>query len=326
MEAILENRVLKLNRNYLPVEIITAKDAFILLSKDIAEVVTIEDGTYANHTFDSWAEVSELKEMLGEWADEDEWIHTPSLTLQVPRVIRVLSFARIPMHGIKLTRKNIYSRDSNTCQYCGKNRSTSELNIDHVIPKAQGGGNTWDNLVCSCIKCNQKKRDRTPSEAGMKLIRKPIKPKYSPHLTVHIGNSKYKSWKNFISDAYWRSFNIFKVVQFDYFQIDTAEKILKKYEPNITRNAIYKSLEKARAHNYVSCVPWNKRKNVYGFTDFTDSRTLMLIWRFEVKNFRLLLDSMKHEFDISEKDYPTYAKLILGGEDNTEYKIFNLEE
>ena len=203
METILENRVLKLNRNYQPIEIITAKEAFSLLWKQGAEVVTVTDGTYSNFTFSSWAEVSELKEMLGEWAEYDEWIHTPTLTLEVPRVIRCLGFNKIPKYGIKLTRKNIYSRDGNTCQYCNKKFPTSELNIDHVIPKSHGGTNTWTNLVCSCIKCNQKKRDRTPKEAHMKLIRNPVKPKYSPRITIHLGHVKYKSWRNFISDQYW---------------------------------------------------------------------------------------------------------------------------
>lgn len=205
MEAILDNRVLKLNRNYQPIEIITAKEAFSLLWKDYAEVVTIENGNFANYTFSSWAEISELKEMLGDWAEYDEWVHTPSLILQVPRVIRCLNFNKIPKYGVKLTRKNIYSRDDNTCQYCNKKKSTSELNIDHVIPKSHGGKNTWSNLVCSCIKCNQIKRDRTPQEANMKLIRKPMKPKYSQHIIVHIDKAKYKSWKSFISDAYWET-------------------------------------------------------------------------------------------------------------------------
>lgn len=205
MDTILQNRVLKLNRNYQPLEIITAKEAFNLLWKDYAEVVVVEDGSYANHTFSSWAEISELKEVLGDWAEYDEWIHTPSLTLEVPRVIRVLTYNEIPKHGIRLTRKNIYSRDNNTCQYCGKKFPTEKLNIDHVVPKSRGGKNTWDNLACSCFKCNQKKRDRNPDEAGMKLIRKPFKPKHNPHFTIHIGHAKYQSWKNFISHAYWNT-------------------------------------------------------------------------------------------------------------------------
>lgn len=205
MEEILQNRVLKLNRNYQPIEIITAKDAFILLWKNFAEVVTIEDGTYANYTFSSWAEVSELKEKLDEWTEHDEWIHTPSLTLEIPRVIRVLAFDNVPKYSIKLTRKNIYLRDANTCQYCGKVFPIKDLNIDHVNPRSHGGKNTWENLVCSCIKCNQKKRDRTPQEAGMKLIKLPCMPKHNPHITVHIGYAKYKSWQNFLSQSYWNA-------------------------------------------------------------------------------------------------------------------------
>ena len=157
-------------------------------------------GTYANHTFSSWAEISEYKKVLEEIDEYDEFVYTPSLVLQVPRIIRVLTFDKVPVYNIKLNRKNIYTRDNNMCQYCGKSFDTSELNIDHVIPKAQGGTNDWNNLVCSCIKCNQRKRDRTPKQANMSLIRKPFKPNYSPSIKIHIGHKKYKDWSHFVSE------------------------------------------------------------------------------------------------------------------------------
>jgi 5-methylcytosine-specific restriction endonuclease McrA len=204
MSSALESQVLVLNKNYTPIGLTNAKDAFIKLFGSVAEVITVEDGTYCNHDFSSWSELSAMKQEFEDLREKhDEFINTPSLTLEVPRVIRVLEYDKIPLHSIKLTRRNVYARDNNTCQYCGKRFKTDKLNLDHVIPRSKGGKNTWENLVCSCHKCNAKKGDKTLKEAGLKLIRKPFKPKENPTLRVHIGNAKYKSWKNFVSEVYW---------------------------------------------------------------------------------------------------------------------------
>lgn len=203
MTDVMSSRVLVLNKNYSPIGVTTVKDAFVKLFGQIAEVVTVEDGTYCNYDFSSWAEVSELKHEFEELLEHDEVIHTPSLTLVVPRVIRILTYSKIPLHRIKLTRRNVYARDNNTCQYCGKKFKTEDLNLDHVKPKSQGGITAWENIVCSCYKCNGKKGPRTPKEANMKLIRKPRVPRENPSLRIHIGSPKYSSWKSFISDVYW---------------------------------------------------------------------------------------------------------------------------
>lgn len=203
MTNVLDMQVLKLNKNYVPLEIITVKDAFSKLASGRAEIVTIEDGTYCNYDIYSWTEASELKREFEEFSELDDWLDLSSLTIQVPRIIRCLFYDKVPIYGIKLNRKNIYARDHNTCQYCGKKFNTKELTLDHVIPKKQGGTNLWTNLVCACVSCNSKKGGRTPSEAGMKLKRKPFQPDYSPTMRIHIGNKKYHSWKNFLSDAYW---------------------------------------------------------------------------------------------------------------------------
>jgi len=204
MTNILTSRVLVLNKNYSPIAITTAMDAFTKLFNDIAEVVTVEDGSYSSHDLSSWSELSEMKAEFEELRDKyDEFANSPSITLVVPRVIRILTYDKVPPRRIRLTRRNVYARDNNTCQYCGDKFKTEDLNLDHVVPKAQGGTNTWENIVCSCIDCNSKKRDRTPKEAGMKLIKRPRVPKHNPTLRVHIGSPKYASWKNFISEAYW---------------------------------------------------------------------------------------------------------------------------
>ena len=104
---------------------------------------------------------------------------------------------------VKFNRRNIYARDENRCQYCGRRFSTSELTLDHVVPRTLGGGATWTNLVCCCVKCNSRKGGRTPVEAGMRLTRKPFKPRRSPIIRLTIRNEKYRSWRHFVDEAYW---------------------------------------------------------------------------------------------------------------------------
>ena len=95
------------------------------------------------------------------------------LAIRVPSVIRLLEYRRIPHQTRALSRKNILLRDRNTCQYCGEVLPSSELTLDHVVPRSRGGASTWENLVACCFACNNKKGDRTPQEAGMVLARQP---------------------------------------------------------------------------------------------------------------------------------------------------------
>ena len=81
--------------------------------------------------------------------------------------------------------------------------STTELSLDHVVPRRYGGKSTWENIVCACLKCNIKKGGRTPTEAHMKLIRTPVKPKRNPVITIKLADDRYASWKNFLDNAYW---------------------------------------------------------------------------------------------------------------------------
>jgi 5-methylcytosine-specific restriction endonuclease McrA len=193
--------VLVLNRSYLAVHVVNVRRALGLLFRDLAEVIHVEDGQYANHTFDSWREVSELRANFKE--KDDDWIRAVNFELQVPRVIRLLFYERLPKQTIRFNRRNIFARDSNRCQYCGKRFPTTELSLDHVVPRSRGGDTTWENIVCACVRCNVKKGGRTPLEASMKLVRPPFKPKRSPQLTIKLGNPKYESWKSFLDNAYW---------------------------------------------------------------------------------------------------------------------------
>jgi 5-methylcytosine-specific restriction endonuclease McrA len=184
------------------VHIVSVRRAFCLLCKDLAEVVALEDGQFATYDFATWREVSEFRAQNFRQEDDD-WVRTISSSIQVPRVIRLTDFDRLPKQTVKFNRRNIFARDNNQCQYCGKKFPTSELSLDHVLPRSQGGGSTWENIVCACVSCNVRKGGRTPKEANMHLIRKPEKPKRSPMLNLKLTNRKYQSWKSFLDSAYW---------------------------------------------------------------------------------------------------------------------------
>ncbi|MCI0457146.1 MAG: HNH endonuclease [Gemmataceae bacterium] len=198
----LDASVLVLNKLFMAVHIIPVRRAFCLLAKDLAEVVSLEDGQFATYDFSTWREVSEFRSRHYRQADDD-WVRTPTSEIQVPRVIRLLTYERIPKQTVKFNRRNIFARDNNQCQYCGRKFPTSELSLDHVVPRSQGGQNTWENIVCACVACNVRKGGRTPKQAHMSLIRKPEKPRRSPVLNQKLTLAKYQSWKTFLENAYW---------------------------------------------------------------------------------------------------------------------------
>lgn len=193
--------VLVLNRLYMAVHVVTVRRAFGLLCRDLAEVLHCEQGQFANYNFESWREISELQSRFK--GPHEDWIKSVNFEIRVPRVIRLLGYDRLPKQTIRFNRRNIFARDGNHCQYCGRRFPTTELSLDHVKPRSRGGDTSWENIVCSCVKCNVKKGGRTPQEAHMHLIRPPVKPKRSPLLSIKLGNPKYESWKTFLDNAYW---------------------------------------------------------------------------------------------------------------------------
>ena len=194
----IHSSVLVLNRSFVAVHVISTKRAFCLLCKDVAEVIHVEDGSFMNYDFTSWLEVSELKCQVEEPSPEDDWIQAVNFMIQVPRVIRLVGYDRFPTNSVKFSRRNVFLRDNNRCQYCGKTYHTKELSLDHVIPRSRGGKMTWENIVCACIRCNVKKGGRTPQEAGMALQQKPRKPIRSPLLADKLNSQKYAVWKKFV--------------------------------------------------------------------------------------------------------------------------------
>ena len=198
----LEASVLVLNKLFMAIHIVSVRRAFILLCKDLAEVVNLEDGQFATYDFATWRELSEYRARHFRQADDD-WVRTVSSEIQAPRVIRLLGYDKLPKQTVKFNRRNIFARDNNQCQYCGKKYPTSELSLDHVVSRSRGGRSTWENIVCACVGCNVKKGGRTPKEAHMHLVRKPEKPKRSPLLNLKLTHRKYQSWKTFLDTAYW---------------------------------------------------------------------------------------------------------------------------
>lgn len=197
----LNAKVLVLNKMYVAVRVISARRAFTLLCREIAEVIDVNDGQYANYDLESWAEISALAAELER--ERHDWVRTVRMDIAVPRVIRLIGYDRLPAQEVKLNRRNLFARDRNQCQYCGHHFPTSDLSIDHVNPRSQGGQDTWTNLVCACIRCNAKKGGRTPEQAHMKLVRRPVKPRRNPLIQLRLGNEKYASWKAFLDNAYW---------------------------------------------------------------------------------------------------------------------------
>lgn len=114
----------------------------------------------------------------------DDVVASPSITMKTPAVVRLKRAGAGPKRPVKFSRANVFTRDGFSCQYCGTRKSPRELNYDHVVPRVQGGRTVWENIVTSCYDCNGKKRGRTPEQAGMRLLRAPVKPRSLPPALV----------------------------------------------------------------------------------------------------------------------------------------------
>ncbi len=197
MRSTLNQHVLVLNRLWQAVNVCTVRRALTLLFQGHAQAVfNAPDGTFHTYNFQEWRDFSRRE-------PDGEAVATITFRIRVPRVILLLVYDRLPKKEVTFTRHNIFERDKNTCQYCGRVCDRQDLNLDHVIPRERGGPTTWENIVCSCIECNTQKANRTPQEAGMHLIRKPKRPKWRPFVQINLSLHQHDSWKHFIDLAYW---------------------------------------------------------------------------------------------------------------------------
>jgi 5-methylcytosine-specific restriction endonuclease McrA len=129
----------------------------------------------------------------------DEEIKSPTFSIRTPAVVRLKRPLGGMKRGVKFSRVNVFARDDFRCQYCGARKPARELNYDHVVPRVQGGKTVWENIVSSCYDCNAKKRGRTPEQAGMKLLCRPVKPKSLPMGTViPRGSGHPEAWSHYV--------------------------------------------------------------------------------------------------------------------------------
>ena len=168
---LMQTPVLVLNASYEPINICAARRAIVLVLKGLA-MPEEENGHY---------------------------LHAARIAMRVPSVIRLLEYRRIPHQTRALSRKNILLRDRNTCQYCGTVLSSSDLTLDHVVPRSRGGSSTWENLVACCHLCNRRKGNHLLTETDMKLLKepRPFTLHTSRHIMRMIGRSDNK-WRKYL--------------------------------------------------------------------------------------------------------------------------------
>jgi 5-methylcytosine-specific restriction endonuclease McrA len=165
-----QRRALVLNQNYEPLNVCSVRRAFVLVFHGKAEV--LERGPEPIR------------------AAEERSYETPS-------VIRLNHYVRRPLPRPRLTRREVFARDHQRCQYCG--RRGGDLTLDHVLPKHRGGAHDWDNLVAACRSCNHRKGGRTPVEAKMRLLTRPATPIASAADLFARYLDRYTEWSPFLT-------------------------------------------------------------------------------------------------------------------------------
>ena len=164
-----DRRALVLNQNYEPLNVCSARRAFVLVHYGKAEVIErIERG-----------------------------LRGVDAVFDLPSVIRLQYQVRRPRPQLRLTRREIFARDHGRCQYCG--RASADLTLDHVLPRHRGGPHEWENLVAACRACNHRKGGRTPTEARMKLLRQPSRPAATPAALFGHYMDGYREWRPFLA-------------------------------------------------------------------------------------------------------------------------------
>ena len=193
--SVLDRPVLVLNRSWLAVQVTSVYRAFNLLWLGAAKVVNPK--TFSTYDFESWKDASEHA--------REDYINTVNFKFKAPEVILLTRYNGFIRRTPGLSRRAIFERDRHTCQYCGSTLPANDLTLDHVIARCRGGHTSWDNVVVACVRCNARKGSRTPNEAGMRLLRKPHKPRWHALPGWRVSKGLYSSWEKFLSEAYWET-------------------------------------------------------------------------------------------------------------------------
>jgi 5-methylcytosine-specific restriction endonuclease McrA len=187
MGTTLDKKVLVLNKNWVAIRTRTVKDAIRLVSRDRG--VFVNPDNYSLYTWEEW--------VMLEIAPGEKGIATTSRSIKIPEIVLLTVYGKIPISVPRLTKRNIFRRDRNTCQYTGKEVSAKTADIDHIIPVSRGGKNSWENMVVCDREINRKKADKTPSEAGLRLIKRPKRPT-GTQLMIDSYTNIPESWRKFI--------------------------------------------------------------------------------------------------------------------------------
>jgi len=191
MNYINKHNVLILNKHWIPINTTTAKHSFALMYTHNARGMMIEEDKVVPLEWNEWVSLN-LKE-------NDRTVKTVKGFIKIPTVIVLTNYDKIPRQTIKFTQKNLWERDNFTCQYTGKKVTRTNGNIDHIIPRSQGGKTSWENCVIAHKEINAIKADRTPEQAGLKLLKKPSAPKFMP-VSFYIKNKdKIEDWNLFLN-------------------------------------------------------------------------------------------------------------------------------
>ena len=164
----IDRSTLVLNQNYEPLNVCTVRRAFVLVYRGKAEVLE----------------------------DADDEIRGVDRAFQLPSVIRLRQHVRRPQPSMRLTRREVFARDQQRCQYCG--RGDVELTLDHVLPRHRGGRHEWENVVAACSRCNHRKAGRDPREANMTLLKQPVRPAATPGALFGHYMRRYREWYPFL--------------------------------------------------------------------------------------------------------------------------------
>lgn len=179
----LQRPALVLNQGWTPVHVTSAHRALCMLYRGTALVVATED--LATHDFQSWLA-----------CEATHYVRTAQSRIPVPEVILVRRYTRVPSHHAPFSRRNLFQRDGHECQYCGRQCRSDEASIDHITPRSLGGPTTWENCVLACLRCNARKANKTPRQAGLRLRREPRRPRWTPYLTI-ARSEPLPSWHQF---------------------------------------------------------------------------------------------------------------------------------
>ena len=199
MTNVLDRGVLVLNKSWQPINV---TDAFRAICKVYCDKARIVHSDYSLYTFEEWVEnwddISKLTDK-----QQESLVRCADSHFMAPEIILLNAYVQPMFRRVKLTRRNIFHRDDNTCQYCGKNLPSKLLNIDHITPKSRGGITSWTNVVVSCIRCNTKKANKTLQQAKLKLLRPPKEPSWAQMQSKLKSSNIPKSWEDFIGRMYW---------------------------------------------------------------------------------------------------------------------------